>query len=92
MKSAVETKGVIFINLILNLMKKLIKMQINPDRLIKNEELMTLNGGYGSYRCFRYGWMPGWCEDFITFINTSSCSSALEICNLAYGGGCVTCS
>ena len=28
-------------------MKKLSKLQINSERLIKNEELMTLRGGYG---------------------------------------------
>ncbi len=35
-------------------MKKLNKLQINPERLIKNEELMTLRGGYGAGTC---GWM-----------------------------------
>jgi hypothetical protein len=71
-------------------MKKLSKLQINSDRLMKNEELMTLRGGYGSYSCYRYGWMPdGWCDEFITYINTASCSMAMEICYYGYGGGCV---
>lgn len=28
-------------------MKKLSKLLINPEKLMKNEELMTLRGGYG---------------------------------------------
>ncbi len=28
-------------------MKKLNKLQINSEKLMKNEELITLNGGYG---------------------------------------------
>ncbi len=30
-------------------MKKLGKLSINPDRLMKNEELVNLRGGYGGY-------------------------------------------
>jgi hypothetical protein len=33
-------------------MKKLGKLQINPERLMKNEELLVLRGGYGG---------SGWC-------------------------------
>jgi hypothetical protein len=32
-------------------MKRLIKLQINSERLMKNEELMTLRGGYGQVAC-----------------------------------------
>ncbi len=32
-------------------MKKLKKLQINPERLIKNEELISLRGGYGTWCC-----------------------------------------
>ena len=71
-------------------MKKLVKLQINPEKLMKNEELMKLKGGYDSYKCYKYGWMPGWCENFITYINTASCGMALEIC-VELGGGCVEC-
>ena len=34
-------------------MKKLNKLQINSDRIIKNEELRTLRGGYGVLKCLR---------------------------------------
>jgi|WetSurMetagenome_2_1015567.scaffolds.fasta_scaffold64146_2 hypothetical protein len=33
-------------------MKKLSKLQINSERIMKNEELMILRGGYGSCLCF----------------------------------------
>ena len=52
-------------------MKKLSKLQINSERLMKNEELMTLRGGYGSYACYREGWGSG-CMGFIMYINTAS--------------------
>lgn len=72
-------------------MKKISKLKINPEKLMKNEELMTLRGGT-TYECYRYGWMPdGWCEQFITYINTTDCGSALYICNQVYEGGCVPC-
>jgi hypothetical protein len=32
-------------------MKKLNKLQINSEKLMKNEELMTLRGGYGPCTC-----------------------------------------
>jgi len=50
-------------------MKKLSKLQINSDRLMKNDELMTLRGGYGGiiicngegYGCI----VPvAWCPSF----------------------------
>jgi hypothetical protein len=32
-------------------MKKLKKIQINPEKLMTNEELITLRGGYGYVNC-----------------------------------------
>jgi hypothetical protein len=32
-------------------MKKLGKLQINPEKVMKNKELMTLRGGYGDVAC-----------------------------------------
>lgn len=72
----------------LSIMKKLGKLQINPNRLMKNEELMTLRGGYGSYLCHARE-ISGICSGFITGINTVSCSMALEICREVYFGDCV---
>ncbi|HPM03037.1 MAG TPA: hypothetical protein PK816_12855 [Candidatus Cloacimonadota bacterium] len=39
-------------------MKKLNKLQINSEKLMKNEELVTLRGGYG---CDYYPCFPGDC-------------------------------
>ena len=33
-------------------MKKLNKLQINSERIMKNEELITLRGGYDGCSCF----------------------------------------
>jgi hypothetical protein len=41
----------IFLTKIEYIMKRLNKMQINPERLMKNEELLTLRGGYD------FGWV-----------------------------------
>jgi hypothetical protein len=32
-------------------MKKLNKLEINPEKLMKNEELLILRGGYGETNC-----------------------------------------
>jgi hypothetical protein len=32
-------------------MKKLKKLQINSDKLMKNEDLLALKGGYGAQNC-----------------------------------------
>jgi hypothetical protein len=45
-------------------MKKLSKVQINPEKLIENKDLIALRGGYGcdypcwDYCCYCY-WYPG---------------------------------
>lgn len=38
-------------------MKKLNKLQINPEKVMKNEELLSLKGGYGSGSCEFYCWV-----------------------------------
>jgi len=37
-------------------MKKLGKITINPEKVIKNEELINLRGGYGEGPCKKYCW------------------------------------
>jgi len=39
-------------------MKKLNKLQINPEKIINNKELVTLRGGYGAEFCCWVG-LPG---------------------------------
>jgi len=71
-------------------MKKLNRIQINSDKLINDNELISLRGGAGSYQCYAIGWMPnGWCDGFKGYINTASCDMAWTICNDLYGGTCV---
>ena len=75
-------------------MKKNNKFNINPDRLIKKEELINLKGGnepiYPSYRCYMRLSYGGGCEEFRGYINTASCFMAYELCYDLMGGGCVT--
>jgi hypothetical protein len=43
-------------------MKKLNKLTIHSEKLMKNEELMTLKGGYGEPTCQEGpGWYPCFC-------------------------------
>jgi len=87
MKSAVETKKVIFNNLTLNFMKELNRLQINPKRIMKNEELVKLSGGYGgSCLCFCYMIPEAWWGDYSTvqqMINdiNSKCGSGGDSCS-----------
>ena len=37
-------------------MKKLKKLQINHEKLMNNEELLKLNGGYNDCGCVCYNW------------------------------------
>jgi len=69
-------------------MKKLGTLNINSEKLMKNEELMTLRGGYGSYECYLFGTRPN-CYGFMGYINTASCSMAETICGDVYYGRCV---
>jgi hypothetical protein len=35
-------------------MKKISKLQVNPEKLMKNEELLSLRGGYGGWTyCYK---------------------------------------
>ena len=52
-------------------MKKLNKLQINSEKLMKNEDLLILRGGYGSYLCYRLGGFGGCTGGFISYINTA---------------------
>ena len=70
-------------------MKKLNKLQINSDKIMKNEELVALRGGYGSYSCYALGGYGGCGGGFLAYINTASCDMALTICADVYKGGCV---
>jgi len=51
-------------------MKKLGKLQINPKKVMKNEELLSLRGGYGE----------GWCGQCMT-----ACDGQMWLCGPACG-------
>jgi natural product precursor len=70
-------------------MKKINKLKINPERLIKDSELKTLQGGYGSYQCYEKGTDNACNGSFLGYINTAGCAMAKDICNTLWGGNCV---
>jgi hypothetical protein len=77
--------------MILKIMKdiEINNKQINPDKIIKDDELLKLKGeGYPSYKCYLEGYGAG-CMNFISYINTSSCDNAQIICQEVYNGYCV---
>jgi len=51
-------------------MKKLQKLQINSERLMNNEELVTLRGGYDDVRCYSEdpGQIPCFCDGILLVV------------------------
>jgi|BioPla2DNA2_1021312.scaffolds.fasta_scaffold166460_2 hypothetical protein len=62
-------------------MKKLGKLEINPEKLIKNNELKTLRGGYDGWVKCMMGSQP--CGDG----RVGDCSLAKEACDIMCGIG-----
>jgi hypothetical protein len=61
-------------------MKKLNKLSISPQKIMKNEDLINLQGGYQGWCCFcgwGYGFMGGSAND-----NPADCQ---RDCGLAFG-------
>lgn len=60
-------------------MKKLNKLSINTEKLMKNEELKTLRGGYGvTIKCYSEGWING-CMGYLGSV-TGDCSNWQAAC------------
>jgi len=59
-------------------MKKLNKLQINAEKLMKNEDLITLRGGYGlnGYCCYCMG-----CDTPGVMTGASSSSECHDLCD-----------
>ena len=58
-------------------MKKLNKLQINSEKLMKNDELVTLRGGYGNG-----GWLTCRKNGVICWsASIDSCTYARSVCN-----------
>ena len=53
-----QENGREFLTLKLIIMKKLGKLEINSEKLMKNEELLILRGGYGDCHCVCYSRDP----------------------------------
>jgi len=74
-------------------MKKIIKSQISSERLMKNDELMTLRGGTEpvpkQYGCYKNGSSGGNCNLHITDLYAADCDSALATCMVVFEGSCV---
>jgi hypothetical protein len=68
-------------------MKKLNKLQINSERIMKNEELVKLSGGYGeSCLCVCYLLPVSWWGQYFTF------QQMINDINYHCGSGGGTCS
>jgi len=82
-----------FVNLNSLYLKKISKLQINSEKIIKNEELVSLRGGYGggTIVCYEWGSMGGYCGGSIKGYINGPCSEALYMCITIFGGGCVYC-
>jgi hypothetical protein len=68
-------------------MKELIKLQINSEKLMKNEELTTLRGGYDSECCECYSLMGG--PYYATNSSPSTCNN--DCYQQFYGWGTWNC-
>jgi hypothetical protein len=72
-------------------MKKLGKLQISSEKIIRNEELLALRGGYDTtIKCYREGWIEG-CYGYLGSV-TGNCDNWRDECKKGgYTAGCVEC-
>jgi hypothetical protein len=67
---------------------------ISSERMMKNDELITLKGGNppkpGQYSCYKYGSAGNNCNTLIADLYAFDCESALYACMIS-GGTCVEC-
>lgn len=73
-------------------MKKLGKLSINPERVIKNEELVNLRGGYYGGSCTPVSKGSGYwqccCGDTPQTIYKDNADAALTVCKRDYCSNC----
>lgn len=65
-------------------MKKLSKLGINSERIMKNEELVTLRGGYNGCSCECYNWDFEYVGGIGGDVNALTCN---PLCLEFYGHG-----
>jgi hypothetical protein len=70
-------------------MKILKKLSINPEKVIKNEELVNLNGGYGTGCCACY--IGGIFQNYIVGSTQSDCDADCKAIQNGWGGGVWEC-
>jgi len=72
-------------------MKKIGKLQINPKKLMKDEELMTLRGGFGVIKCFRSELYGGDCtfEGEDVLCDSNDMLFCAFMCPFSWGSVCV---
>jgi hypothetical protein len=66
-------------------MKKLGKLQINPEKLMNNLELITLKGGYGGACCWCYSNSQGGGYHMLGATGPEDCTSLCK--EVGYDGG-----
>lgn len=72
-------------------MKKLRKLSINPEKVIKNEDLLNLKGGYTTtIKCYSEGWSSG-CMGFLGEIQGDCNKWQLECYNAGHIAYCAEC-
>ncbi len=68
----------------MGIMKKLNKLQINSEKLMKNEELVTLRGGYD-------GEGDGWCGTCTVYEDENTMLMSGFSCSFSMAGANITC-
>lgn len=64
-------------------MKKLHKLQINPEKLIKEDDLKTIQGGYGGACCLCWVLNGNFCLGAMAAASSDDCH---ELCDSLYPG------
>jgi hypothetical protein len=72
-------------------MKNLGKLQINPEKLIKNEELITLKGGRGACTCCCVDYANACCYGYLVSPTGDCDTDCKNTFGQNSGGGCYNC-
>jgi hypothetical protein len=72
-------------------MKKLGKLEINPEQLIKNEELLKLRGGYNPCTCCCVNYERACCYGYLVSESGDCPTDCMEVFGPDAGGKCYNC-
>lgn len=70
-------------------MKKLTKLNINSEKVMNNEELVILKGGYGECDCLCYDWEGNFLRIIGGDVTALTCNA--ECVTIAHGYGVWSC-